>query len=250
VTTRTPVPTATASHSRAGWNASPRPPADPDNAILSARDLAAAFQLDFNPKSMRRRRKWFKKLLAALILIALGGGVVYLIANEDARTATFAWTQQRYATVREAIVSRVQAPPIEDKPAPVATGASPSDSAPRDPSRDVRPAPTTNAMIAAATMPAAPPEVVAVAPPPPVKIEPPRAPPPAPAPAVEPPPAPVDPAVAADQARTLWREAIDLEARRDFAGAIDKYEQIKKLPKNVWPGGLEINLELARKRLE
>ena len=51
-----------------------------------------------------------------------------------------------------------------------------------------------------------------------------------------------------DQARSLWRKAIDAEANQDFALAVKCYEQIKKLPDDVQPAGLEVRLEQARKQ--
>jgi hypothetical protein len=67
------------------------------------------------------------------------------------------------------------------------------------------------------------------------------------------PPTPVKPSVVVpadpyDQSRTLWRAAIDAEARRDFAGAAQLYIQIKQLPQDVWPAGLQLRLDLAQKR--
>jgi hypothetical protein len=62
--------------------------------------------------------------------------------------------------------------------------------------------------------------------------------------------APVEGAKASEQAIALWRQALDAEARRDYAKAVEHYEAIKKLPKNTWPAGLEINLSLAKKRVK
>jgi hypothetical protein len=49
-----------------------------------------------------------------------------------------------------------------------------------------------------------------------------------------------------DQSRMLLRNAIDSEAAGDFTAAVGYYEQIKRLPPDVWPGGLQIRLDLAR----
>jgi hypothetical protein len=49
---------------------------------------------------------------------------------------------------------------------------------------------------------------------------------------------------------TLWGQALDAEARRDYAKAVENYEAIKKLPKSTWPAGLEIRLALAKKRVK
>ena len=52
---------------------------------------------------------------------------------------------------------------------------------------------------------------------------------------------------AEDEARRLWRLAIDAEQNQDFVEAVSLYEQIKKLPPSVHPAGLEVRLSLARK---
>jgi len=62
--------------------------------------------------------------------------------------------------------------------------------------------------------------------------------------------APVETAKASEQAIALWRQALDAEARRDYAKAVEHYEAIKKLPKSTWPAGLDINLSLAKKRVK
>ena len=46
----------------------------------------------------------------------------------------------------------------------------------------------------------------------------------------------------------MFTNAIDAESRRDYRAAVYYYEQIEKLPKEDWPGGLEIRLEAARKQ--
>jgi hypothetical protein len=63
------------------------------------------------------------------------------------------------------------------------------------------------------------------------------------------------PASAADsdpyaQAKRLWIQAIDAEATQDYAGAVKCYEQIKKLPPDVHPWGLDERLDWARKQIK
>jgi len=89
-------------------------------------------------------------------------------------------------------------------------------------------------------IPIPPPPVVAQQPPP-VQA--------APAPAPEPTKvATAEPAGdPADQARMLWRKAIDAERNQDYVEAVSCYEQIKKLPADVQPWGLDVHLEQARK---
>jgi hypothetical protein len=50
-----------------------------------------------------------------------------------------------------------------------------------------------------------------------------------------------------EQARTLWRKAIDAEVNQDYVEAVACYEKIKKLPADVQPWGLDIRLEQAKK---
>ena len=70
-------------------------------------------------------------------------------------------------------------------------------------------------------------------------------------PKIEPPPAPPAPAVdPVEQARTLWRKAIDSEISGDFREAVKCYEQIKKLPTDVQPEGLDLRLEQAKKQIK
>lgn len=57
-----------------------------------------------------------------------------------------------------------------------------------------------------------------------------------------------DPGEALRASRRLWREALDADARGDYATAVKIYEQIQALPPEVWPGGLQVNLKLARDR--
>lgn len=78
----------------------------------------------------------------------------------------------------------------------------------------------------------------------------PATPPPSPAMHRDPPETMIDPPDRAiEQARRLWREALDCEARNDWAGAVAKYEAIKKLPPMAWPGAVDTYLSRARERL-
>jgi cytochrome c-type biogenesis protein CcmH/NrfG len=52
---------------------------------------------------------------------------------------------------------------------------------------------------------------------------------------------------AEDEARRLWRLAIDAEQNQDFVEAVALYEQIKQLPSTVHPAGLQVRLSLAKK---
>jgi hypothetical protein len=160
--------------------------------------------------------------------------------------------------------------PIEIKPPapvvspPVAVAeAPPKPAEPPAPAKVETPAPpkveapaTANVEApAAASVEASPATKVAV--PPPLVEEAP----PAPIPAAvksSPPPEPIAPAKPApsqftdsvsqyEESKRLWIKAIDAEANQDFVEAVSCYEQIKKLPADVHPAGLDVNLDRARK---
>lgn len=52
-----------------------------------------------------------------------------------------------------------------------------------------------------------------------------------------------------EESRRLWREAMDAEARGDWAGAVRKYEAIKKLPPTAWMEGVDLRLSRAKEKL-
>jgi hypothetical protein len=55
---------------------------------------------------------------------------------------------------------------------------------------------------------------------------------------------------AMEESRKLYGQAIDAEARGDYAAALQHYEQIKKLRRDAWPGGLQVRIDLAREALK
>lgn len=55
---------------------------------------------------------------------------------------------------------------------------------------------------------------------------------------------------AMESSRKLYGQAIDAEARNDYAAALRFYEQIKKLRRDAWPGGLQVRIDLAREALK
>jgi hypothetical protein len=308
------------------------PPAAADAAgrpdmLLTAEELAAAFQLDFKPAAaaararrqtgpgQRRRRIPLGKLVAALLLLGIGGGAIALAVLPDVRRDAFNWAQDTYASLRETVDGNAKPPmPVgrttaSQSPAPsppssttnpppdalaarpaapvVEPATRPAQAPPPPPQQPSQPQPSQQAM-AGAIPPAVvtpPPPVLAapVEPKPPVsdpmdvvrdavnrpieavaaskqdvapapKAEAPKPQPPQPdAPKPAPPAAaaakPMDPALAYDRAIVLWRQALDAEQAGNYAEAVQTYEELQKLPKEVWPGGLEINLKIARRRL-
>jgi hypothetical protein len=118
-----------------------------------------------------------------------------------------------------------------------ARAPTPSDSAPKSPA-----APVADTSHPPAEAPAPP-------------VTPAPAPTPAPASVAESPadtPAPPD---SADddpfaKARTLRRRGIDAENAGDYANAVTLFEQIKDLPREAWPGDLELRLRAAKANAE
>jgi hypothetical protein len=203
--------------------------------ILTPRELAAVFQLNLpaqgKPSNERRPFK-VRRLIAAAALIVLLVGAAYLFYDQAARQSVMTWANQTYADIRQMLApSKVEAQPGESHPPSSPTPAS------------------------TVEQPAATVEPPAPTPQPPVAQTP--APRPAPAPVVETPKTdpeptlnePTDPDEVIQQARILWRNAITAEANGDYALAVKYYEQIKKLPPVAWPGGLDLRLEDARRRL-
>ena len=65
-------------------------------------------------------------------------------------------------------------------------------------------------------------------------------------------PAPAPAAVVDPTAKMVELRAAGLAAagRRDWAGAVKSYEQIRQLPPEVWPSNLEVLISLAKQRHE
>ena len=281
----------------------------PADTLLTAQELATAFQLNFNPKSKPRVRgsgRFMKLVLVMVMLIVSIGCLLYV--RPELREKGMRWARQQLDSLKSrSSPSEPQVQPAAPMPAaPAPTNRAPAASAPsrnqpqlsstappplmqvtpvriQTTTMPAQPSPTTAPAIARATTkpslsgsasgsnavpqaqpqqaalvekpkantnreatstpsptPAAPTKItVSKAPEP--KVEPkPAAPPPPPAPAA---PA-VDPV---EQARTLWRQAIDAEIGGKFREAVRCYEQIKKLPADVQPEGLDVRLEQAKK---
>jgi hypothetical protein len=198
--------------------------------VLSGMNLAAALQHAREPEQPGHRKR--KALLVVVVLTALlATGMFY--ARPELREQAVGWAQRTWETVR----SKWSTATAPEKPAP-----------PRDtaavPTREPLPAPVILPQTREArTEVTAQPEVdaEAAATKAAQKV--------AAAPVETPPPAPVVAANPLEQSRALWRAAIDAEARRDNALAVKLYEQIKQLPPDVWPAGLQLRLEMAQKRV-
>jgi hypothetical protein len=204
-----------------------------DGRVVSAMELAAALQ-DDPANSLRAPRRIFVRAVAALLLMAVAGAAVVWFFIPDYRQPALAWMNRAWTDVKARVdaidwpkVTTHGNPEKDDIPAMVRA----QDVTPKTPA-------------AAPSTPTAPPPVamVSVEPQTAAAIEPPKA-----APAPIPAPA-VDPADALDKARKLWGQAIDAEAAHDFVGAAKLLEEIKRLPSDVWPGGLDLRLKLLQNR--
>ncbi len=200
--------------------------------VVSAMQLAAALQDEQTQQEQPRKRRLLKAA-AILILLAGGAGAALLYFKPEYRQPTYTWLNQTWATIKQEIASidwhihdrgetpaeRVATP----QPAPGAPVRQPPIAAapaePVDAAANPSAASATNSMEQRSTQPA-------------------------------PPATPMNTSAAIEQARMLWNQAIDAEARRDFAGAVSCYEQIKRLPlsSDNWPGGLQVRLELAQRQ--
>jgi hypothetical protein len=223
--------------------------------ILTAEDLAAAFQLELDPNAGRRarlrphRKAWVprehgrvRRVALALALLILSGGSIVLMVNPRWRRTAWESTNQAWASVSGRIWPtsddlKSPAPQTKTNATPSAT-ARPRQSAPTSAKAAAPAPPVSSTLPAAMSTPAEPgPQALATA-----------------QPAAERTRADPQPLAGSAQdyetARTLWRAALDAEARRDYATAVSTYEQIRLLPRKVWPAGLEINLDLARRRIK
>ena len=227
-------------------------PVDREESILSARELATAFQLDFKPtgRSGGRGPRRPVRTLAALLLILLIAGGIVLGLREDWRTTTFTYAKVTWARLSAKLEQPAKPTTFNPSTRPTVSSVRPTPM-PNTP-EPVKP-PTSEPQVAPPPAPPAkPPEAVVIAPPPAAIVETPK-------PSVVtplPPPEHVDvvpPAdLTIDQATTLASDlrnkALDAQGRNDWPTAVKLYEQIQRLPRDAWPADLTMRLDLARKR--
>jgi hypothetical protein len=225
--------------------------------ILTAEDLAAAFQLELDPNAGRRarlrprRKAWvprehgrMRRFALAVALLILSAGSIVLMVNPRWRRAAWESTNAAWASISQRLwtTSDNQVSPAPQAKAVVApsTAAKPRPAVPAS-AKAPEPAPTmASTARAAVPTPAEPgPQALATAQPAAERTKADRQPQPLGGSAQD-----------YETARTLWRAALDSEARRDYATAVATYEQIRLLPRKVWPAGLDINLDLARRRIK
>jgi outer membrane biosynthesis protein TonB len=236
-----------------------------DDGILSPRELAAAFQLDFKPPAEGAKRKGsLLRTIVALLLIAAVSAGITLALRPDWRAIVFdaagekldLWKTKLEEPAKPANASNNVSiaktpsstpPAVKQVPAPKLITETPVTPAPVTPTPAPTPTADTPPQIAAAPTPPTP------APDPTPKPIPTPTPPVPPAPTPTPPTPSVDvDSLTLDQAidkASQWRnQAIDAQIKGDWAGAVKLYEQIEKLPRDAWPSDVELKLEIARKR--
>lgn len=244
--------------------------------ILTARELAAAFQLDFAPANERSKggewqpRKLGRKVALVAVLLLIAGVVGAFVKRPDWRDNASAWASDTYASVKDVVASastNSKSTTAPTKPAPQPeVGEDPLDRASVSSGSlrvtdQTEPEPeTTTTSITRPRPRATPPSPVEDIPVtlPPSSTQSPR--PTDPVATVPTEETATTPNVSAsmssadqlDQARTLYRQAIDAERKRpaEYAEAVRLYEKVKKLPREVWPGDLEIRLERARRAMK
>lgn len=196
--------------------ARPMPPPS-DDGILSARELAAAFQLELVPP--RPPKPILKPILLTLAGFLVLTGLVALWARDDWRRSAVAW----FGSMFEAVSSRIDTRAPQQNPVP----SEPAISAPEP--RPALPPPVAPPQQPAATE-AAPEPRPEAAPPPAAPVQTPGG----------------DPLLVS---RTLYRQAIDAESRQNPHEALRLYEQIQQLPPSVWPGDLQIRIDQVRRQI-
>jgi hypothetical protein len=237
----------------------------PADGFLSPRDLAAAFKLNFTPKDAprgrtatagdanrtqrdaprmksrtRRHRRW--KRWVALLLILAGGGAFAFQYHRDPnfRAQTLIWYQRSNTWVRQKIASLQENANRAAHPAPMAGAAKPQVMPAPQPQFQAQPPaasqgspwdqilkPTDSATTSVPTAK-------------PAQQEPAN---------TDTSATSADPQGTLDEARSLYRSAIDDEDKGDFKAAVKKYEQIHKFSHDLWPQDLELRLREARDRL-
>jgi hypothetical protein len=246
-----------------------RPRQRPQEGVLTPRELAAAFSIQYDPTmdapgQVLRGRGVKSFLLAALMLLVVGGGVSVFYFVPSLRQRFVAWVQDSApAPAAQPTASSSQQKSIPDgNPAwmnympeenpPITTAAKPSASG----SSTVAVASNSPGQMTPNNVSAGADHSPAVSnsSPPPVNV---------PDSAV----APVDPgastSAAADNASKLRQSAggdldalamklrnngLDAESRQDYAAALYYYQQVETLPSDHWPSDIDRLLKSVQKR--
>jgi hypothetical protein len=229
-----------------------------EEAILTARELAAAFQLDFKPPASARSGKGgVFRTLVAVLLIAIVAVAIVMAIRPDVREKSVAWLDKTWASIRSSLeqpsTKTTTIPPGKTKNEPpkleqpkTGTVVKVPETKPIEPRIDPRPDPKPE--VKPEPRPE-PPAVVEVKPSPVV---------PEPRPVTPAPPAvsidPVDPNLNIAQATTLASQlrgkALDAEFEGRWGDALALYERIIQLPKEAWPADINIRIDRARRHAQ
>lgn len=90
-----------------------------DDGILSARDLATAFQLDFTPDA-RRGSGAIRRVMVVGLLLAVSGGAITLMAKPSYRDGVRLWVSERSTALGGAVTGRPT--PLPRPPAVASAG--------------------------------------------------------------------------------------------------------------------------------
>jgi len=211
--------------------------------VLTARDLATAFSLQYEPYSrpgQRRKSRLGRAIVMTIVLLLMGGGaLIYFVPSlQDKAIAEY---HQLVPQSSGSVVTPVRQAHV--------TTPAPSDTPPWSAKL-----PKVETPITTPTAPVAAPETPVAAPTAPSNSSETKAPAPQPAAANLPPASSDAGAVAAsdedlDQlAMKLHNQGLDAEARHDYASAVGYYQQIEKLPREHWPADTQELLNAAQQR--
>jgi hypothetical protein len=224
--------------------------------VLSAKDLATAFSLQYDPHSRSNRQhksRVRRAIVMTVVLLLMGGGALVWFVPAFQQRAIAGWRQvvtQFHEIYPESTVAPT---PIAVPPAHVGSAA-PADAAPWSAKPPKVEVPITTPPSAQVTTPTEikPSPAQANAP---DATQTKAAPTPQPAPATAAPAASdtaAAPAPSAEDldelAMKLHNEGLDAEARHDYASAVAYYQQIEKLPREHWPADTEQLLSAAQER--
>ena len=95
-----------------------------DDGILSAQDLATAFQLDFKPEP--GGTGGVRRAIIVILLLAISAGAIVLIINQDLRDQARVWASQKSMAIRGMITGRTGTKPVEPVASTPATPVTPA----------------------------------------------------------------------------------------------------------------------------
>ena len=253
-----------------------RPRQRPQEGILTPRELAAAFSIQYDPTmdatgKLRRSGSGKNLLVAAIMLLAVGGGASVFYFVPSLRQRFVAWVQdstpapaavpQNSSSQQKSVPDGnpawmnyvpVETPPVTT-PAKLSTSGSSTASAANSSGSSTTNNTPNNTPAASNNSPPSTPAAVSQSVPPTVSDS----------QAI--PSIPADPATiaAADTtsklrqstggdldllAMKLRNNGLDAEARQDFAAALYYYQQVETLPSDHWPGDIDRLLKNVQKR--